>query len=99
MTQATAKVPLSERINIRMVFFILIIGTVLGWPVYLVISEQVTGGIHHSGQYYETNLKAMGNFTFDEVNGTINDVPEQWRALDGKKLSLVGQIYNNTEAS
>jgi hypothetical protein len=82
-----------------MVIFIVVIGTVVGWPVYVLISEQVTGGIHRSGQYYETNLKAMGNFTFDGANGTINDIPEQWRALDGKKLSLVGEIYAPNEAT
>ena len=98
MSTATAKVPLSERLNLRMVAFIGIIALLIGYPVYVLISEQVTGGIHHSGGYIETNLKAMGNFTFDGNNGTIEDVPAQWRALDGKKLSLVGEIYAENEA-
>ncbi len=99
MTETVGKIPLSERINIRMVLFIGIIAFLIGSPVYILISEQLTGGIHHSGQYYEVNLKAMGNFTFDGNNGTINDVPQQWRDLDGKKLSLVGEIYAPSEAS
>lgn len=99
MTTATAKVPLSERFNLRMFAFIGIIAVLVGYPLYVLISEQVTGGIHHSGGYIETNLKAMGNFNFDGNNGTIEDVPAQWRALDGKKLSLEGEIWAPNEAS
>src|SRR6185437_16986448 len=99
MTESTIKVPLSERINLRMLVVFGVIMLLVGYPVYTLISEEVTGGVHHSGQFYTVNLKAMGNFSFDENNGTINDVPQQWRDLDGKKLSLIGEIYAPTEAS
>ena len=96
---AAAKVPLSQRVNLRIVAFIAVIALLVGYPVYVLISEQVTGGIHHTGGYVETNLKAMGNFQFDGSSGTIEDVPAQWRELDGKKLSLVGEIWAPNEAS
>src|SRR2546423_12874784 len=95
----TAKVPLSERINLRMIVFIAIIALLVGYPVYILISEQLSGGIHTAGGYVETNLKAMGNFEFSETNGTITDVPQKWRELDGKKLVLVGEMYAGTNAS
>src|SRR5437588_6630809 len=95
----TAKVPLSERINLRMIVFIAIIALLVGYPVYILISEQLSGGIHTSGGYVETNLKAMGNFEFSETNGTITDVPQKWRELDGKKLILVGEINPANEAT
>src|SRR6185503_20169265 len=96
---SAVKVPLSERFNFRIIIFAVIIGVVVGYPIYILLSEQITGGIHASGGYIETNLKAMGNFTFDERSGTIEDVPRQWREVDGKKLSLVGELYSSTQSA
>ena len=42
--------------------------------------------------YEVVELKAIGNFDFDQVNGTINDVPPQWRALDGNRVRITGDL-------
>jgi hypothetical protein len=97
--ESAVKVPLSERFNFRIIIFAAIIGVVIGYPIYILVSEKITGGIHSSGGYIETNLKAMGNFVFDDRAGTLNDVPKQWRELDGKKLSLVGEIFAPDQAA
>src|SRR5437870_4226482 len=93
------KVPLSERFNLRIIAFVCIIAVLVGYPVYVLISDQYTGGIHNAGGYIATNLKAMGNFEFDSNNGKVTDVPDKWRALDGKKLILEGEIFAPNEAS
>jgi hypothetical protein len=41
-------------------------------------------------QYTPVSLKAMGNFLFDDRNGTEADVPPAYRALDGKKVVITG---------
>jgi hypothetical protein len=41
----------------------------------------------------------MGNFVFDAQNGTVNDVPPQYRALDGQKVVLVGEMFSGTSYS
>jgi hypothetical protein len=41
----------------------------------------------------------MGNFVFDERASTLDDVPKQWRDLDGKKMNLVGEIFAPNQAS
>ena len=51
------------------------------------------------GGYKEVNLKAMGNFVFDGQNGTVSDVPPQYRALDGQKVVLVGEMYSSVGAA
>src|SRR5688572_17199334 len=90
---SAVKVPLSERINLRMIAFIAIIGVLVGYPVYVMIDAQVSGGIKSAaGGYKQVDLKAMSTFTFDQTNGTINDVPEKWRALDGQKVILEGEM-------
>ncbi|HYO10157.1 MAG TPA: hypothetical protein VER17_14400 [Tepidisphaeraceae bacterium] len=92
---ASTKVPLSERINLRIVTFIAVIGLIVGYPVYVLVDTQVSGGIKQAaGGYKDVNLKAMSTFTFDQENGTIDDVPAKWRALDGQKVILRGEMYS-----
>lgn len=95
---ATGKRPLSERVNLRMLIFAGVVLFLLGWPVYTFLSETLTSGIHNRGSYSEVNLKALGQFDFDPTGGTVKDVPPQYRALDGKRVMLEGEIYDPTEA-
>src|SRR3954465_6118081 len=98
--ESAAKVPLSERINLRLIAFFIIIASVVGFLVVPYVRELVTGGIRDAGGgYTSVNLKAMGNFEFDGTNGTVNDVPPQFRNLDGKNLVLEGEMYPGNEAS
>jgi hypothetical protein len=92
------KLPLSERINFRVIIFAAVVLFLLGWPVYTFLSESLTGGIHDRGSYKEVDLKAMGNFVFDENTGTVNDVPAAYRKLNGQKVLLQGEIYDLQEA-
>jgi len=93
------KVPLSERINFRLVIFIGVIALMVGYPVYVMVDQQVSGGIKNAGDgYKEVNLKAMSTYTFDQDNGTIKDVPEKWRQLDGQKVILQGEMWQATGA-
>ncbi len=82
-----------------MVIFFLIIGTMIGYPVYQFVHESVTGGISNAGGgYTHIELKAMSGFLFDQNNGTINDVPAKWRELDGKKVVMEGEVAPTREA-
>ena len=94
----TIKLPLSQRINFRMLIFAGVLLFLLGWPVYTFLSETLTHGIHDRGSYKEVDLKAMGNFNFDEATGKLTDVPREYRNLDGQKVMLQGQIYDSREA-
>ena len=94
-----AKPPLWERINLRMVAFIAFIALLVGYPVYVMVDMQLTGGVKQlEGGYTYVDLKAMSTFNFDQNNGTINDVPAKWRELDGKKLVLHGEMWQPTGA-
>ena len=82
---------LRERINPRVIIFAIVFGLLIGFPVYLYVDAAVSGGIKNRGDAYEVDLKAMSSFPFDQNNGTVKDVPEQWRALDGKTVIMVGE--------
>jgi hypothetical protein len=95
---APAKIPLSERVNLRMIGFAAVILFLLGWPLYTFVSEYVTGGIHDRGSYKEVDLKALGFFEIDPATATTNDIPPRYRALDGQKVKLSGEVFSPYEA-
>lgn len=98
MNSTAVKIPLSERINFRLVAFVLIALALVGMPVYWYVDMAVSGGIKQKGDVTAVNLMAMVTFPFDQNNGTIADVPPQWRALNGKKVELVGEMYLGNSA-
>ena len=93
MTTAIAPIPLSQRINVRMIVFAAVVLAILAFPVYWYLSVAMTGGIRDAGNgYKEVDLKAMSDFPFDQKYGTIDDVPPSYRALDGQKVILTGEM-------
>src|SRR5438067_13238224 len=90
---AVTKPPLSERINFRAIIFAGVVLLLIGWPVYTYISETITHGIHDRGGYKEVDLKQMGFFEMDPSNASLKDVPPQFRALDGQKVLLKGEVF------
>lgn len=97
--ETAANVPLSERINFRMIGFALVVLLLVGYPAYIYIESIATGGIRHRGDgYVEVDLKAMSSFPFDQVSGRLEDIPQKWRDLDGKKVVLYGEMWSPTFA-
>jgi hypothetical protein len=92
------KVPLSERINFRLLTFAIIALVLVGTPIYWYAELVLSGGIRVRGDVTEVDLKAMSSFPFDQVNGTIDDIDPKWRALDGKKVELVGEMWLSDSA-
>lgn len=103
MTTATSPAPLPyaspssrrrrPRINIRLIVFLAAVAFPFMWILYSVIDANVYGGIHRHGNYSEVDLKALGFYEFDGTHGTIDDVPEKWRALDGQRVQLQGFMW------
>jgi len=91
--ESAVKVPLSERINFRMIIFAAVVLALVGAPVYIYLDSRLSGGIKNHGDYLEVDLKAMSNFPFDQINGSITDIPKQFRELDGKRVMVEGEIW------
>jgi hypothetical protein len=85
--------PLSERINFRMLTIIVVFSALIGIPVYSFVKIQLTHGIEKNGSRFDVDLKKMGYFPFNEMTGTLNDVPPDYRKLDGKEVALEGFIF------
>jgi hypothetical protein len=101
MTTATAPLPYAAprarkgrpRFNLRLMILIAVVAFPFLYILYSVIDANVYGGIHDRGTYKEVDLKALGFYDFDGNHGTIDDVPEKWRALDGQRVQLTGFMW------
>ena len=49
--------------------------------------------IRQRGDVWECDLRAMGDFDLDQVHGRTEEIPRQFRDLDGRRVELVGQMW------
>jgi hypothetical protein len=94
------RVPITQRINFRMIAVAAVVLFLVGYPIYTYLDSAISGGVHNIGNGMKAvDLKSLGNFPFDEKVGTIKDIPEKWRALDGQKVVLEGFMYAGNSAA
>jgi hypothetical protein len=77
-------------VTIRMMGFLAVVSCPIVWLSYIYVSEKLNGGIERHADYTAVELKPMGDFRFDDRNGTDADIPSKYRALDGKRAMLEG---------
>src|SRR5436853_4248488 len=75
-----------SRINLRALLFAGTVLFLLGWPLYAFLSESLTHSINDHGKFKEAYLKPLRFFAIDPRYGTLNDVPAQYRQLDGHRV-------------
>ena len=78
--------------NWRLLVFVGFFLVIFGSMGYMIISDKINNGIHIRGDVAEVNLKALGQFPFDDQNGRVTDVPKDFRGLDGKRVALRGYM-------
>jgi hypothetical protein len=88
----------TQRINWRIIVFAIAMVLPVGALLYTFLDEVVTGGVHDRGGYLEVDLKAMSNFEMDQFTATSQDIPEQWRKLDGKRVMMLGEMWEASDA-
>lgn len=96
MTTTAQSVSLPGRINFRIIVFVGVVLGLLGIPIYIWADAALSGGVKQRGEFLDVDLKAISTFEFDQKYGRLEDVPEKWRALDGKKVILRGEIAPNS---
>ena len=80
---ANNKPSLSERINFRMIAVTAVVLFLVGYPVYQYVSASLNKGIAKHGDIYNVDLKSLGNFPFDDTNGTVNDINSVFGQVNG----------------
>jgi hypothetical protein len=79
----------TERFGLTLAFVGLAFILLLAFPIYWIVKSHYPLMGHPP---YAVDLKALSNFDFDEHNGTVSDIPQRDRDLDGKEVSLEGFI-------
>jgi hypothetical protein len=92
----TNRLPLRERINVRLIVFLVLVTLPFLWCLWMILDQRT---IINRGDYYEVDLKAMGNFPFDAKRDTAEVIPAEVRELDGKKVVFEGEMYAPDQAS
>ncbi len=94
MQSQTVHIPLSERINFRLIIFGTVILGIVGFLVYDYLDSVISGGIKDAGNgVKQVDLKAMSTYPFNQTGGTLQEIPQQWRDLDGAKVILYGELW------
>lgn len=102
--ESAVKIPLYQRINMRLLVILLIALALPGWIAYTYFDAMISHGqsttVDESGkEITKVNLKFMSDYPFNQSYGTINDIPQWVVALDGKEVELVGEIWAPDSAS
>jgi len=90
--------PGRSKITLRLFLFIAVIASPFIWATYAGARLLLNGGIEDMGSYKKVDLKALGYFNFDNMTGTIDNVPARYRNLDGQKVALEGFMYSDSGA-
>jgi hypothetical protein len=84
--------------NWRLYAFVAVLCVPFAYLGYSLLSFTLSNGIHQHGDTTSVDLKSLGNFPFDGVNGMLTDVPKDFRALDGKRVELTGMMWSAKSA-
>ena len=90
--------PLGERINLRIVLFVGVLALIFGSIAWKFVDNALSSGIKDRGGYLEVDLKTMSDWEMDPVLATDKVIPAPFRALDGKRVQLIGEIAPNSTA-
>jgi hypothetical protein len=85
--------PPAGQINIRLALLIAAFATLIGYPVYGLVRQTLSGGVTRTGHHFDVDLKSLGNFRFNDMTGQLADIPAKYLALDGKEVALEGLMY------
>ena len=86
----------TKRRNWSMIVRVGLVGALVlalvGYALKVTYESVIQGGVVASGDHFNVELKQMSNFEMDQVNGTVADIPERYRQLDGKRVMLEGEV-------
>jgi len=90
--QAEARRP-RPSISLRLIVLLALVSAPFVYFGYVIIDQSLHGGVTNRGSFYDVDLKSLGYFPFDAAKDDIDNVPAQWRQLDGKRVALNGEMY------
>jgi hypothetical protein len=79
---------------------LLVVGTIglVFVPLWSAIDSAFPGSITRRGNVWICDLKTLSSFDLDQVHGRTEDIPPEFRKLDGQRVELLGQMWVPYEA-
>jgi len=93
------RVSIWRRLTFQSLVMVATAAFVLAYPIYTVLDQAITHGIHRRGDLMVVDMKAMSDFNFDQISGQTTDIPRPFRQLDGQRVMLAGQMVLPNTAS
>lgn len=88
------------RINYRLAGLIGAVVLAVGYFGYALLIDALGGGVRDKGDYLSVDLQKMvTSFTFDDLHGTEEDVPQRWRDISGRMVEFTGEIVQSNSSS
>lgn len=74
---------------------LLIVGMaiIVGYPLFDAVDGAIPHHVHKHGDLWVCDLRTLSSFEFDQINGRTEDIPEELRKLDGKRVKVTGQMW------
>jgi hypothetical protein len=66
---------------------------IVGYPLFDAVDGAIPHHLRQHGGIWECDLKTLGNFEFDQANGKSEDIPKEFRDLDGKRIKVTGEMW------
>src|SRR5829696_8911139 len=80
-------------VSVRLVVLLALVALPFLYFGYVIVDQSLNGGVTKHGNYYDVDLKSLGYFPFDPAKDDLDNVPARWRALDGKRVALAGEMF------
>ncbi len=92
--EATAKLPAERNwgVIVRVGVVLALILALVGYAMKVTYESVIQGGVVNAGDFYKVDLKSMSNFEMNQATASLDDIPQRFRELDGKKVLLQGEI-------
>ena len=91
--------PARRRISLRLILLLTLVAAPFIYFGYVIVDQAVNKGVVNRGSYYDVDLKSLGYFPFDQTKDDVQDIPQRWRNLDGKRVALVGEMWTGGSAA
>jgi hypothetical protein len=66
---------------------------IVGYPLFDAVDGAIPHHLRQRGGVWVCDLKTLGNFDFDQANGKTEDIPKEFRDLDGRRIKVTGEMW------
>jgi len=82
-------------VNPRLMLLVMGFAGFIGHLELPLLQHDIAFGVIRQSDICQCDLKSLGSFKFDDLTGTVQDIPGVYRQLDGRKVSMEGFMVSS----